>query len=289
MTPTGYGRLWAHAAAAAAVIVAASSLPRAAQVPDLPALLDAAGRYLATFQRDIDGVVMREDYAQQGQAGTVAVRQLRSDLAVLADNALGWIEFRDTYEVDGRPVRDRDARIAELFAKPSPNALEQARRIFASGARFNIGGVSRTINLPMAGLLFLRAQNQTKSAFSRDRVETIDGRQTVVVQFEERARPRLVRTPDDAAAYGAFWIDPQTGRIRRSELFLNSLGEGTEIRATVRVDYVDVPALGLALPRTMNENYRVWRPTGLSTIVGRATYSDYRKFSVSVSEGPAAQ
>jgi hypothetical protein len=272
-----------------AVVSAAPAAPPvgARQSPDLSTVL--AGRYFDGFARDFDGVVMREDYAQQGQEGAVAVRQLRSDLAVLADNALGWIEFRDTYEVDGRPVADRDRRIADLFEKPSASALEQARRIFASGARFNIGGVNRTINLPMATLLFLRGPNQTRSAFSRSGAEAIDGRQTIVVNFEERSRPRLIKTPDDAAASGTFWIEPDTGRIRRTMLLLNSNSSSGDVRARIRVDYADVPSLGLCLPRMMTETYSVSRANGVGVVSGRATYTNYRKFSVSVEEGPAAR
>ena len=38
----------------------------------------------------------------------------------------------------GTPVRDRQARLLDLFTKPKPIALAQAQRILAEGARFNI-------------------------------------------------------------------------------------------------------------------------------------------------------
>ena len=65
----------------------------------------------------------------------------------VADAALGlcadadpdsrrWVGYRDTFEVDGKPVRDRDERLERLL---SDGAVGQAARIAEQNARFNLG------------------------------------------------------------------------------------------------------------------------------------------------------
>ena len=46
--------------------------------------------------------------------------RLRSDLLLVKTEAdEGWVSFRDVYDVDGAPVRDRDDRLKKLFLEPS--------------------------------------------------------------------------------------------------------------------------------------------------------------------------
>ena len=54
-------------------------------------------------------------------------------------NGAPWTGFRDTVTVDGHPVRDRDAGLQQLVADGSDGALEQAARIVAENARYNLG------------------------------------------------------------------------------------------------------------------------------------------------------
>ena len=76
-------------------------------------------------------------------------RELLSDflLVKLPGRRLS-IPFRDVLEVDGREVGDREARLTRLFLQPAPDALTRAREIAAESARYNIGRVVRTVNLP---------------------------------------------------------------------------------------------------------------------------------------------
>jgi hypothetical protein len=65
-------------------------------------------------------------------------RRMKSELIMIAESANGWVEFRDVFEVDGKPVRDRDQRIVNLFMRPTNGAIAQGRRIADESARFNI-------------------------------------------------------------------------------------------------------------------------------------------------------
>jgi hypothetical protein len=265
-----------------------------AQSPRLDPILAAAGTYLTQYASDIDGVVIEEDYFQQAQVQAVTATRLRSDLAMLSDPAFGWIEFRDTAEVDGKPVADRQTRAVELFSHPSAAAIDQARRVVKEGARFNLAAVGfaldRTINLPLVALRFLRAENQSRSAFARDGSENVGGQRTAIVTFKERGQPRMIGSTDNAAASGQFWIEPESGQVRRTELVFESHRGTAVVAARIGVEYREVPALRAWLPRNMDEEYRITNAATrqlIGVITGRAIYSNYRKFNVSVEETPS--
>jgi hypothetical protein len=288
LTPCG----WLVIAAAALPHVAASG----AQVPEpVATLLSRSGTFVAAMAEAVNGVVLDEDYSQQASGQGLRATRLRSDLAITADSRFGWIEFRDVYEVDGRPVRDRVDRIVALFSKPAPDALEQARRLVAEGARFNLTPVginfTRTVNLPLAALRFLRADAQHRSAFRLDGTLRIDRTDTAVLRFTETALPRVIGTPDNAAAQGAFWIEPATGRVMRFELVLTTRVEGVTTASTIRVDFGQEARLKAWLPRQMSENYTISRVNGneLATLSGRAIYSNARRFEVVVEEKAAPE
>jgi hypothetical protein len=282
--------------AAACVILALVLVPALAraQKSALSDALAAAASRLQQLGHDADGVVIAEDYAQQAQGQVVTARRLRSDLAILADPSAGWIEFRDTLSVDGKDVPDRQARVVDLFSHASADTREQIQRITREGARFNLDALGvrfdRTINLPMAALIFLRAENQPRSTFKFDHFENVAGARTVVVTFQEQARPRVIASADDAAASGVFWIEPVTGTVRRSSLRLESHRGTTVVNASVQVDYTDVPSVHLWLPKVMDESYMITNgPTRqvVGAISARAVYSNYRQFNVAVSEQAA--
>jgi hypothetical protein len=112
------------------------------------------------------GVVAQEDYQQVvlppgGRALSTVTRRTQAYLLVIDVGQPGWVAFRDVFEVDGRPIRERDERVSRLLSQVTPDSLEKARRIAVESARFNLHAsgvkIDRTINTPMTGLLFLRA------------------------------------------------------------------------------------------------------------------------------------
>ena len=42
------------------------------------------------------------------------------------------------------------------------------------------------------------------------------------MNFQERATPGIIRTVDGAKARGRFWIEADSGRIRETELLVNT-------------------------------------------------------------------
>ena len=268
-----------HCLASAFVLSVAASLATLssrAQAPGLESALRAAAQYIEQYERDVTAVMAQEDYEQR-VLSEARVRRLRSDMLILAVEHAGWVELRDTFEVDGNRVRDRDERIAKLFMKPNPDAIQQAQRIALEGARFNISprtfALNRTLNVPLTALRFLRGPNQDRSTFQLNRVEP----SRIILKFKEHAKPRLIASDDGSAATGSFTIEPTSGRVLESELQLAT----RRVAGKFSVVYAEQPALKLWLPASMTESYTFGGASAM--LDGRATYSNFRVFRVETS------
>jgi hypothetical protein len=251
---------------------AAAGLERQAPDPAAEPALRAAASYLAEYERKLGAVTADELYLQD--TGRTR-RILKSQMLFIPDDVYGWLEFRDVLEVDGIAVRNRESRVVDLFAKPHPDRLRQAQRIAAEGARFNLNqgsaGGARTINYPLTALRFLRGKDQHRSTFMllNDR-----RRDRLILEFQEEAMPRMIRTNDNGAARGKFVIDRDSGRVIESELSLPS----RHVTAIIKVTFARDAALDMWLPRKMDERY-----VGAGGMTGLAEYSGYRLFRVDTS------
>jgi hypothetical protein len=250
-------------------------------------LLSSAASYVGRFTAAFGHVIAEERYVQTllpggrlmagnaGAAAGVRQRQLRSDLVLVpTGDVLGWQMFRDVFEVDGAPVRDRQERLSRLFAEPSASALDQAARIVREGARYNIGAVERTVNTPVLTLLFLQADHQRRFAFAASMQTAGFSDRVDVLGFQEVSRPTIIRTVGDSdrPAGGRIWIDRETGEVLQTELLLS--GEGLSIRFTTLFRHDD--RLNVAVPARMEEEYVF----AGAKLVGTATYGSFRHFSV---------
>ncbi len=268
--------------------------PTAVDRRDAAALLERASAYLESYEKAFSGVVSEEIYSQElrvppsmenrptnmGQlpprflgVSQAATRTLRADVLQTRVGEGEWVAFRDVYEVSGEPVRDRDARLQKLFVDAPPGAVDQARRILAESARYNLGALQRDINVPTMALTYLRESNQSRSDFSIDGNQDVGGVRAVVLEFKERASPTIVRSADgDLPATGRVWIEPDSGRVLKTEISMASRRSGAKITVT----YGAVPELAMWVPIVMTEEY-----TGAEIIFGKATYSKFRQFAVS--------
>jgi VWFA-related protein len=247
--------------------------------PQLAIILARLAEYLAVYVRDFGNVVAEEVYDQRmlrGGTGPNTTRHLKSDLLLVMTNAeAGWTQYRDVFEVDGRLVRDREARVQKLFLENPTDAWRQARDISNEGARYNVGTVFRNINTPTLPLEYLSPNRIGGLSFWRDGEDTIAGIRAVRLAFEETARPTLVQpgnTRADAPASGTFWVDPLNGRIVKTRI---SVAAG-RAEMTTTVVYKPASALGLWVPSEMDERYS----TPSEEIEGRAVYRDFRSFNV---------
>jgi len=255
-------------------------------------LLARAGAYVETFQRNFGSVVAEERYEQTTRrvmgATTTSVQRggggptdtvLVSDFLLVQVPGEGWLPFRDVFERDGKQVRDRQERLAALFLNGSSRAsFEQARAIMDESARYNIGNVSRNINVPTLPLPFLLASNRKRFQFKS--VKRSDDDPGAVVEFKESGRPTFISTTGgrDLPVSGRFWVDDQDGTVLRTELH----AVDTSVEAHITVSYEPDPGTGLRVPVRMEERYRRGRDP--VEVRGVATYSRFRRFQVSTSE-----
>ena len=264
----------------------ASSLPpsgparrEAPDDPQLVLLLARVTEYLEAYVKGLSNVVAEEDYRQRllrGTFGKTASRRLRSDLVIVRTDAdIGWFHYRDVFEVDGYPVRDRDTRVQKLFLEDPEGALRRGTEISLESARYNIGAMTRTTNWPTLALAFLGPTRIGGLSFRRDGDDTVDGIKAVKVAFQETASPSLVRPTNgggDIFARGTFWIDPANGRILKTRI---SAAAGASVMTTTVV-YRPMPGIGVWPPAEMDERYEA--PN--EEIEGHAVYRNFRQFTV---------
>jgi len=286
---------------AAAAPGASLTAPQASPEPmALDQLLARAGEYVTRFEVAFSNVVAEERYVQEATETRVVVaapsprgfgggspvatevvrRELRSDfLLVKLPGHDQWVPFRDVFAVDKRPVRDRDDRLTRLFLNPAPSAIDQAQKIMAESARYNIGNIERTINLPVFALEVLQPSVQSRFRFSDGKVDTTAGAEMHTVDFQEVGGPTMVRglAGVELFIHGRLWIEARTGRVVKTEFIVDE----PSVRATVTTSYRSDPVFAVDVPVEMREEYVL--PNG-SRVRGVATYERFRRFEVQVDE-----
>ena len=114
-----------------AFALALLTVPVGAQTAGLRDVLARLDSYLLSYEERLATVVAEETYRQSVEHGSEANRSttsrtLRSDFALtLTPDNKHWAGYRDTFDVDGNPVRDRDERLQRLL---SDGAVGQAAR-----------------------------------------------------------------------------------------------------------------------------------------------------------------
>jgi VWFA-related protein len=294
---------------------AASSRPEpdAAATPELAAILDRASRYVLAYGRELSNVVAEEECRQIYEPDDPVRRAVRNTRAgvlfVTLPGPLPWATFRDVWEVDGNKIRDRQDRLVRLFRDSPASAPERARAILEESARFNLGPVRRTLNIPTLALLFLQHENQYRFAFQLKGQRSFQATKVVEVAFSERARPTLVLgdTREGAPVKGKLWIDPERGTVVKTEAEydIDPLDHQHRSRARIVTEYRREPALGILVPDRMQETYQslaargrgfgvlqdahapsrdAQEESGVLTVEATTKYSGYLRFAVTTEE-----
>jgi hypothetical protein len=232
------------------------------------------GAYIVSYESRLATVVAEEIYVQTlNGPGPRQVRRLRSDyvLTRAADRDV-WVGFRDTFEMDGAAVRDRDGRLQRLL---SSGARAQAARIAAENSRYNLANdvVTRNVNVPTFALEVLHPRNHWRLTFRRADTPDPDYPGTLELEFRERERPTVVRRPDgrDNPMRGTIRVETSTGEVTRTRVSWEALD------GSVEVTYGRVEGIDVVVPLMMRETFR----RGDTTISGEADYSNHRQFRTS--------
>lgn len=144
--------------------------------------------------------------------------------------------------------------------------------------------------MPMLPLELTHPRYRDRFEYKLGRSERLNGIATMQIQFEERVKPTLIKTPDkgaDMPTTGTVWVEPATGRVFRG--FVSASVVETNrmpITWTLRVDFVEHRDLAMLVPSEFEERFFVHDTAVRSKPVigsgkGRARYSNFRRFTTS--------
>ena len=259
----------------------------AREVAHLTAL---ASLWTQRFEQTLSGLLFRERYLQrvEGVSARSAMSQasirrrevlLEANVFLLQPDGVDtFVLFRDVYLRDGIALGDHTARLEALLVDGSRDAIARAHALTNASAAYNVGPVNRNVNIPTMGLAYLDPARLGGMRFERVGDEVIHGLDTVILAFEETARPTFVRgTGDsDVAARGRYWIHPGSGAVPRAHIELT----GAELTGTMDVELALHDTLAVWVPVTMTER---WRARGQGT-TGFAEYDRFQRLTVSTGE-----
>lgn len=260
--------------------IAALSTPVRAQ--DDRAIVERVRDYIDRFEQEVSALVAEEHYVQRLERRISAsrihsTRELRSDYVLVKPaDSLAWIGYRDVFEVDGTPVRERDSRVVDILGTTAPDSHNRAAAFALEGARFNLGP-ARTINVPTMPMQLAGRQHAGRIALRVGRVDR--GKGIAVLRLVEPNRPTLVRTPDgtDVLTSGELTIRIADGAIVAATLSFRFPGSRMREASTMAVEYGDVEGIPVPVPLRMTEAL----PMDDGQASGVAEYSNYRRFQTS--------
>ena len=207
--------------------------------------------------------------------GSLNLQVIKSDylLVQLGGDGEGFMPFRDTYEVKGRKLRNRDERLLKLFTANDKSRFEKAAQISNDSAKHNVGNVARTINIPLLAMMFLHPRVNERFEFTDGGEETIGGRILRKAIYKEVARPTLIKTSRgrDLAMTGFIWIDPFSGAVAKTELNAADPIVRTQVIVAFRRD----EGLDMWVPEKMEEYYKAY--SAVDDILATATYTNVRR------------
>jgi hypothetical protein len=227
--------------------------------PPLPDLLAKVGDYCARYEQEFSSIAAEELYLQKvfqhRNMHINAQRTIKSDiLFAQLGGDLRWATFRDAYEVDGKPIRERQSRLEMLFRSPSQDAYAKAQELLAESARYNVGAVGRNFNLPTLVLVFLHPENQARFKFKRKGKQKVDGAVGWGIEYEEHTRPMFIQDGNgkDLLTHGQIWADDD-GRILRTLFKVEDVYGENKVEITV--DFGQWQEDAVLVPKTMREMY----------------------------------
>ncbi len=262
-----------------------------AEEPTLKTVLARAATYASDYHQQFTVLVAEERYVQRVTPLRTAAphaalpmpqeRLLKSDYILVHDFAgvNSWLGVREVLEVDGEPVTTDREQLHALLEDTTRSLSARVRALADLQAKYNLGDLYRTINVPTLPLEFLLPDRQSRFKFRHRGSTSVQDRPVWIVSFEERDHPTIIRTPEgrDIQSSGSFWIDPSNGAVLRSELRTGQL-PGRPLTTIILVSYMHNARFDMLLPDDMNELYL----TGRARIEGHAAYSNYRRWEAEV-------
>lgn len=260
------------------LLTAVAILARPGVVQAQPAtsdLIERASRYVVDYERSFSILALDEEIVQWLErpvnpgtnlsrsnpgGGMVAPRHdsrrvIKSDyVLVQAGPGRGWLPFRDVLTLNGTEIQFAQDRLMRLLRSGSPDGFDTATAVHEQSRKHDLGNVTRTINIPMLGMMLLHPQVRERFTFKHDGDESLAGRYVERVSYRETARPTLIKTTrgKDLALTGRMWIEPTTGVVVKTEM----IAADPIVRAQVTVTFRRDGELALWVPERMEEYYK---------------------------------
>ncbi len=306
------------------MLAALTQAPHQNASPDLQAVVRRATEYVTRYEADLGNLIGTEDYVQTstwphelasadrrsalgsistpnagtsqrtappfdpltGLTGRTMQRRTAADFLIIKVGP-EWGALREVHVVDGKHV-DMDPTTFETAFDDSPASnFKRFNSMKAESTRYNIGDVLRESNLPTFALQVLRREEAGRFSFQMDGVEKIDGIQTWKVHFTENTGPTLVTTRkgEELFSNGILWIDPNDGRVLRTEFKVDNNLSKPRVESQMTVSYAPGKGVGILVPSVMLERYQTEADPRIgweNVIECRAQYSNFRRFQTDV-------
>ena len=224
--------------------------------------------YVQRFVDDLTNVVAEERYVQEFRLAADR-RRLRSDFLLVKypGEEHRYQTFRDVLEVDGRPLRDQQTRITQLFLEPFASAMKRAGEIEVASFRQSLRR-GRLVD-PLQAMSCLQAFYQPEFEFSIASAARGAGADVIELNFTQRTPSGLSQIP----LRGKALLIEQTGRVIKTEL---TAGSGANVRVTT-TEFGFNAALRIDVPVRMRDEMPV---SGVDVFIGTAEYTNFRRFQV---------
>ena len=272
-----------------AVMMAVVASLQQQSLPDLTAVLQRATEYVTRYEEQLGNLIGNEEYVQNAvwlestrygpRVGKTLRRRVSSDFLIVQVGS-EWNAVRKVNRVDGAKVKEAEPAFEDVFDNSPAANLTRLLNMRADSTRYNIGDIIRDLNLPTFSLKVLRKSEVSRFAFERSGSAKIEGIQTWAVRFHEQRTPTLVIGGKDQPLFssGTLWIEPETGRVLRTEFVVENPYTSSRIKGAITVSYAEGKNIRMLLPSLMEERYE----TEFNTVDCKAFYSNFRPFEVDV-------
>jgi hypothetical protein len=260
-----------------------------AQAPtDLDTVLQRATAYVEQYEGELGNLIGAEEYTQTASwidprdhisVTSKAQRGVSSDFLIIQVGK-EWAALRKVNRVDRLMVQQTEPAFEDAFDTSPQANVKRLESMKAESTRYNLGDIQRDINLPTFALKVLRKGEVSRFAFERAGNARIEGVRTLEIRFRERSGESLVRGGRGEILYshGSLWIDPDTGRVLRTQFDIENPYDRPRIKGSITVTYTEGKKVKMLVPSTMAEHYE----TEIHTVECRAEYSNFRPFEVDV-------
>ena len=253
-----------------AAILALGATALAAPPGQDPSLADAlakAGAYVSSYRTKASGIVLDEMLllTEVGGVKMQVPQRVASDF-LLINVSDRLFSLRDIYAIDTKPTRERVVRIVNELKEPTVAGWGRAERFAQENAHYLRANVVIWYSEPPLALRFIQTENQPGIEYKLEGRKRLNNVQTIGIGYKEKRselKKYLLGTPSNPHASGRIWIDPATGAVHMTELWVQSDTD----TARIQVNYAPDATLGVLIPKDASHSFdERERGTGMSSM-----------------------